>query len=187
MSARPRASQISRSFPISHGAPNRCAEDRLRPRTDRALRRVHVDVQRLRIDVDENGDASFVQHGVRGGRERERRQHDLVTGADPARDHREVERGRARRGRDRVRQAHERRELFFELGGRRSLRDPAGPQHLADRLFLLRPEARARERNHFRPPAWRARYQFHVRRRPSSSEVGGRKPVTRVSCVASPT
>ena len=80
-----------RGAPAMHG---------LRPRPDLDPRR--VEVHRLRVDVDEHRPQAGERDDVRRRREGVRGHEHLVAGLEPEREHREVERRRARRDRDRV-------------------------------------------------------------------------------------
>ena len=77
-------------------------DDRPRPRRDRGLHRIGVDVQRVRPDVDEHGAPTRAHEGVRGGDVREGREHDLVAGRERAEERGHLERRRARRREEHV-------------------------------------------------------------------------------------
>ena len=68
-----------------------------------------------RLDVGEDRRRAGVEHGVGGRDERVRRADDFVAGADAARHERQVERRRARRGRDGVARADALGEQLLEL------------------------------------------------------------------------
>ena len=115
-------------------------QDRLRPRRDLDLRR--VEVERLRVDVDEHRRRARERDDVRGRGERVRGNDHLVAGPDPEREHGEVERRGARRDGDRVLDAARARELGLELGHLRAHRQLAGLEHLGDLGELLLADVR---------------------------------------------
>ena len=91
-----------------------------------ALDRLRVEVVGARIDVGEHRRRAALPDGVRRGDERHRRHDHLVARADARDVERELQRGRAVRGRDGVGGADARRERRLEVAHARTLRDPAG-------------------------------------------------------------
>ena len=101
-------------------------------------------VEKLRIHrpgggvaVDEHRLGAGVADRVRARRERERGADHLVAGADAEDDERQVERGRAARERERVRDVDDLRELALErVDVRPERREPVGRDRLVDELAL---------------------------------------------------
>ena len=154
-------------------------EHRSRPRRDRRGDVVGAGEERLRVDVHEHGAAATELDGVRRGRERVRGHDHLVARPDPEREHREVERRRPRRDRDRVRRPDRLGDRTLERGDLRAHRQLAGRQHVGDRRELGFAQVRPREADgalgHAGAPS-RARYHAIVRSRPSSSSTRASNP-----------
>ena len=101
-----RLGQLARSRPCRTAPPAKCTGSTARVRrSDRRLHEGRVEVQRAGIDVGEHRRRAGVDDRVGGRRPRERGRHHLVARADAGGDQRQVKRGRAGRGGDRVRRA----------------------------------------------------------------------------------
>ena len=134
-----------------------------------------IDDEGVGVDVDEHGTCAAQLDGVRRRRERVRGDDDLVAGPDLEREQREVEGGRARRNRRRMRGAHGARDSGLELLDLRAHRQLAGADDLLDRCELLVPDVGPGEPNRLGHDAF-ARYQAMVRSRPSSSSTFASNP-----------
>jgi hypothetical protein len=106
-----------------------------------------IEVERARIDVDEDGRRILVQNAVGGGDERERRRDDLVAGADArGADAQMQPRGTARHSGGMLR-SHRLRERLLEAVEHRAEREPPRPQDVEDELLLAFVDVGAGERN----------------------------------------
>ena len=114
---------------------------------DRRLDGGRIEVERVRVDVGEDGHAALVDEAVRRRRERERRGDHLVAGPDPRGAHAEVETRGAARDRRAVRRAHIAGEALLELLRDGTEREPPRPEHLRDQLDLALADHRLRERD----------------------------------------
>ena len=106
--------------------------DRLRALGDRALGRRGVEVVGQRVDVGEDRRRAALPDGVGRGDEGQRRDDDLVAGADARDVEREVQRGGAVGRGHRVGRAHALGVGGLEGGDARALGDPAGGDGLGD-------------------------------------------------------
>ena len=122
-------------------------DDRLRARRYGRLDRTRIHVERLRVDVGEDGDAALVHEAVRRRSERVRRRDHLVARLDAGGDAEQMETGGPGRDRGRVRRADPRREELLEPVDHRTERQAPGTHDLDDELFLALVEERPRERD----------------------------------------
>ena len=145
--------------------------DRLRPRPDldRAGSRFIV----IRVDVDEHRPQPGERDDVRGRRERVRGDEHLVAGLQPEREHREVERRRARRDRDRVLGLARPRELAARTPRRAG---PSSACPLSSTSATAVELRRRRRRARLDGCGCFSRYHAIVRARPSSSSTCGSQP-----------
>ena len=112
----------------------------------RELRGVHV--VRRTIDVDEDGLRAAQDDGRRRREERERRDHDLLSGTDAVGEQRDMEGGGAVRHGDRVLSAQVLCKGFLERIDFRALGEHPGCDDLAHRRELLLAEDRPGDRDH---------------------------------------
>ena len=139
---RPRCTGRSGSSSIRAGRPNRCTARIAFVRGPTSTLR-RIDVHRLRVDVDEHRPQAGERDDVRRRRERVRGDEHLVARLQPEREHRDVQRRRARRDRERVLGLAGPRELVLELRDDRAHREHAALEHVADRVELRRRRRRA--------------------------------------------
>ena len=144
-------------------------ENRLRARPDLELCR--VEVERVRVDVDEHGPRPGERDDVGRRRERVGGDEHLVPRLEAKREHREVEGRRSGGDRDRMLDAASTGEERLELGHLRPHREHPGLEHLGNRLELLRAERGIAE-----PDLHCERYQSIVHASPSSSSTLASKP-----------
>ena len=111
--------------------------DRFGFRTDRFLHRLRIDIERVRLAVDQHRTRAQIMNHFSGRRERHRRNQDFVAGFDADRVQRQMKRRSARVKRNGMRRADIRCEILFELFGLESRRQPAGAQRLDHRLDLV--------------------------------------------------
>ena len=119
-------------------------EHRLRARRHRVVDRAEVEVEGRGIDVDEHGCRAGEPDDARRRREGVRGDDDLVSLADPERQHGEVERGSAVRDRDGVLDPARVRDELLELLYLRAHRQRARLEDLANGLQLGLAELRER-------------------------------------------
>src|SRR5215204_5236078 len=112
-------------------------DDRLRLRRHPATHILWVEVQRLRVDLREDGSRSAPRNRLGGRVEREARADDLVASPDPERVQREHERVRPVRDPDRVLHAEEYRGLLFEGLDLRAEDESARVEDVGDSLLQL--------------------------------------------------
>ena len=141
-----------------------------------------VEVEGVRVDVDEDGAGAAQLDDVGRRRERVGGNDHLVAGADSERQHRQVQRSRARGDDDRVRGAAGLGEPLLELGHLRAHRQHPGRDDLGERGDLgltdvRRGEADAVAHDVAHVPTGRcSRYQSIVRSSPSSSSTAASNP-----------
>ena len=121
-------------------------QDGSRPRGERGGGQCGIDVQGVRLHVDQHGSSARVLDHVDGGGERHGRRDDLVPRADPERHERGVQRGRARAERQRPWPADVGGEGLLEALGLRPRRDPGRAQRFHHLLDLFLADQRCRER-----------------------------------------
>ena len=169
-------------LPLDRAPEEVDGEHGLRPRRHRVGDAGDVDVERVGIDIDEDGAGSAELDDVRRRRERVGGNDHLVAGADAERQHRQVQRRRAGRDDDRVRGAAGLREPLLELGDLRAHRQHPGRDDLGERGDLGLADVGRRESDavghdvaHV-PTGRCSRNQAIVRSRPSSSSTCASKP-----------
>ena len=134
--------QIARHPELMH------REDGFRLRRERRFDERGVDVERRRIDVNEDRRRSAVADGVRRGNERMADGDDLIAEADTERGERDVKRRRAARHRAGMRRADGLGEFAFERRDLGALRHPAGENRAARGLRFLLVHPGTRHGNH---------------------------------------
>ena len=117
----------------------------------RGLDLLDVDVERVQLDIAEHGRGAHVLDDIGGGDPGEGRHDHLVPRLKTEYGNGEVERGRARRGRRRIRDLDVGGKSLLEARDERSLHDPAAVQRLLDRLELLWAEQGLGDRDLQRP------------------------------------
>ena len=163
------------------------AEDGPRGGRDGGFHLPWVDVERVRVNIDEHRRGAAVPDGVGGGDVRVADGDDLVAGPHAKRRQGHMQRRRAARHRAGVRRTHLVREFALEGGHLGTLRDPARQDGPPRRGCLLFAHPGLCNRNHERGSQFRttsasssvrgsppcSRYQASRRARPSSSPTAG--------------
>ena len=133
--------QIARHADLMH------RENRPGLRPDHRRDAIDVDVERLRVDVDEDRHGAAVADRVRGGDERMADRDDFVPGTDAGGEQRQVQRGRAIGHGAGVGGADRLGELTFEGGDFRPLREPPRTDHPRGGVDFGIADQRLRDRN----------------------------------------
>ena len=128
----PRLRERRELWPVARLAGVIDSDDRLRPRTYPLRDALGIQEQRARVHVGKDRGGPFVNNRVHGGRERHRRDDDLVAWADPQRPHRRVKRCGSRRHGDGVLRTDIVREGSFESVDRGPRGEPIATQHRDD-------------------------------------------------------
>ncbi len=139
--------ELSQRVELAGVAEDVDGHDRLRPLCDRRFDRARIEVQRLRIDVGEDGSSALVDEAVRGGDERVGRGDHLVARADPCESRTEVQPAGTAGDGGCVRGAHALCEQRLEARDRGPKRKVPGTKHVEDELFLPLVDRRPRERD----------------------------------------
>ena len=126
-------------------------KDRPGPGRDRRRNPLGIDVQGIRLDVDQDGPGSDVLDHVDRGAKRHRGRDDLVARADPERRERGVEPGGARVQRQGALGPHERREFSLEGARLRAGGDPGRLERVDHRIDFRLPDLRRGEREEGSP------------------------------------